>query len=103
MLTSMNFFHSPEVMIVLLQKLVKWNKTVFKNIQERKKILMGKLDVIQQQITTDPNQDLISADSAVQQELLQGTLALIGGSEHCILPLFDHHSQKEKPYSDVER
>ncbi|KAL8160215.1 LOW QUALITY PROTEIN: hypothetical protein V2J09_001752 [Rumex salicifolius] len=55
----------------LRPKLVKWNKTVFKNIEEREKNLMGKLDVIQQQLMTDPNQDLISADSAVQHELLQ--------------------------------
>ncbi|KAL8160266.1 LOW QUALITY PROTEIN: hypothetical protein V2J09_001803 [Rumex salicifolius] len=73
------------------------------NIEEREKNLTGKMDVIQQQLMTYPNQDLISADSAVQHELLQETLAPIGGSKHCILPLFDHHSQKEKLYSDVER
>ncbi|KAL8171308.1 hypothetical protein V2J09_023112 [Rumex salicifolius] len=57
-----------EALSRLKPKLVRWNKMIFRNIDEKKKELLEKLDNMQRQLSRAPSQTLILADASIQKD-----------------------------------
>ncbi|KAL8150113.1 hypothetical protein V2J09_019921 [Rumex salicifolius] len=53
----------------LKPKLVRWNKMIFRNIEEKRKELLEKLDNMQRQLSRAPSQSLILEDASIQKDL----------------------------------